>query len=83
MGGVMGAPMYGWMLLYGLLGLVFLVGGGFVMLRVIGRRSLPPGRSSAGSDAAQAEAQMVLRRRYAAGEISREEYLQGKVELED
>jgi uncharacterized membrane protein len=36
-----------------------------------------------GDSPAVREAQDTLRPRYANGEISREEYLQGKVELED
>lgn len=86
MGGVMGAPMYAWILLFGLLGLLF-IGGVFGVLTVIARRPLPRGGAddpTARAGARQAdEAQAALKRRYAAGEISREDYLQAKVELED
>lgn len=43
-----------------------------------GPPQLPPAPSPA-----VREAQDVMKMRYARGEISREEYLQGKVELED
>ena len=80
----MGAPMYGWMLLYGLLGMVLIAGGGLLVWRVLARRSLPPGAPTKRVSPPQPdEAQAALKRRYAAGEISREDYLQAKVELED
>ncbi len=80
----MGAPMLGWMLLYGLLGLLLIGGGALLVLRVLGRRSLPPAGPTTRIGAEQAdETQAALRRRYAAGEISREDYLQAKVELGD
>ena len=80
----MGTPMYGWMLLYGLLGLILIGAGGLLVLRVAGKRSLPQGGPTNSVSAPQAdEAQVTLKRRYAAGEISREDYLQAKVELED
>lgn len=80
----MGAPMYGWMLLFGLLGLALIAGGGLLVWRVLARRSLPPGGPTKSVSPPQPdEAQAALRRRYAAGEISREDYLQAKVELED
>lgn len=79
----MGTPMYGWMLLYGLLGLV-LIGGAAGALCVIARRRWPPGEPTASLSAQKPdEAQAALRRRYASGEINREDYLQAKVELED
>jgi putative membrane protein len=41
------------------------------------------GQITAGEPRGLVEARESLRQRYARGEISREEYLQGKVELED
>jgi putative membrane protein len=86
MGGMMGASGT-WMLLWSLLGLalaVLVVAGGIWAARVLSTRhrdrwpqvnaSAPPGTQ---------EARDALRLRYARGEISREDYLQGKVELED
>lgn len=72
------------MLLWSVLAVVILVAGGIVVARVLGARREPdrPQIRSAES-AAVTEAKDVLRHRYAHGEISREEYLQGKVELED
>lgn len=51
------------------------------MLSARRRTELPPGprEQAPGPD----EAEAALRMRYASGQISREEYLQGKVELED
>ena len=73
-----------WMLLWILLALGLGVTGGFMIAR--GQRNcrtaappqVPPAES-----AAVREAKDALRLRYANGEISREDYLQGKVELED
>jgi uncharacterized membrane protein len=47
-----------------------------------GRKAGPPQLPPAESPAVR-EAKDALRLRYANGEISREDYLQGKVELED
>jgi hypothetical protein len=47
------------------------------------RRTDEPPRAPAGDSSAVREPKDSLRLRYANGEISREEYLQGKVELED
>jgi putative membrane protein len=80
MGGMMGA----WMILWGLVSIAVLVlaviGGMWAVRALSGRdsareptRAVPPPKNPA-----QAE----LRRRYAAGEITREEFLQGKVDLE-
>ncbi len=73
----------GWILLWSLVGLAVLVTGGFVAARALGRshRDSPP--QITGAEPALGEARDALRMRYARGEISREEYLQGKVELED
>jgi len=76
--------MGGWMLLWVLLALVLGVTGGVVIARVVHTRHsarlprVPPAESPAAQQAREA-----LRLRYANGEISREDYLQGKVELED
>lgn len=79
MSGAMGA----WILLWSLVGLAVLVTGGFVAARALGRshRDSPPQITAA--EPALRQARDTLRMRYAHGEISREEYLQGKVELED
>jgi putative membrane protein len=76
-----------WILLWSLLGLalaVLVVAGGIWAARVLGapHRDRPPPVNAAAPPALQ-EARDALRLRYAHGEISREDYLQGKVELED
>lgn len=79
MGGMMHAGLgFIWILL----GLALLAGGG-----IWASRSLAGGRRDSSQihtapDALQ-QAKEELRLRYARGEISREDYLQGKVELED
>jgi putative membrane protein len=81
MGGAMGAWMIGW----GLLSLVVLalaVAGGIWAVRTLAGRKTGRQPSSAILPPDVAEARAVLRRRYAAGEITREDYLQAKVELE-
>ena len=73
-----------WILLWSLLGLAVAVTAGILAVRILraGPRAIEP--QAGGSDsAAVREAKDVLRLRYASGEISREDYLQGKVELED
>lgn len=78
---MMGGASAAWMIGWGLLSLAVLalavIGGVWVVRALTGRQAggaiLPP-------DVAQAQA--VLRRRYAAGEITREDYLQARVELE-
>jgi len=84
MGGMMsGAGMGAWLLVWVLLGLIVVVGGGILAARALGRRG-PNGHAvDASESAALRQARDALRLRYANGEISREEYLQGKVELED
>ena len=82
-----------WILVWSASGLLVLAFVGLMLIGVLGAlvktRAAPIGASRAsrasrgsraapGADPAQAE----LRRRYAAGEISREEFLQGKVDLE-
>jgi putative membrane protein len=81
---MMGAGMGAWMLLGIFLGLAAVVTGGVLVARAISARrgpeppQLPPAESPA-----VREAKESLRLRYAHGEISREDYLQGKVELEE
>ena len=83
MGGMMGTT-GAWILLWILLALALGVAGGFLIARGLHARhsgdppQLPPTESPA-----VREAKDALRLRYANGEISREDYLQGKVELED
>jgi uncharacterized membrane protein len=86
MGSMMGATgsMYVWAILWSLLGLALVVTGGIVVARVLSGRSRTDQRQlDAAEPPGLQEAQATLRRRYASGEISREDYLQGKVELED
>ena len=86
MGGMMGSTgtTGAWILLWILLALGVGVIGGFLNARGLrsGRGAAPPQIPPAES-AAVREAKDTLRLRYANGEISREDYLQGKVELED
>jgi putative membrane protein len=85
MGGTMSGAMGAWMIVWVLLGLAVLglaVAGGVWAARTLAGRET--GRQASGAILPPdiAEAQAVLRRRYAAGEITREDYLQAKVELE-
>jgi putative membrane protein len=85
MGGMMGSTGSGaWVLLWIFLGLTLAVAGGVAVARVLrsGRGTGPSQVSSAESPAVR-QAKDALRLRYANGEISREDYLQGRVELED
>ena len=83
MGGMMGAA-GGWVLGWSILAVVLVVAGGIVAARVLAiRHSTEPPQIGAGDSPAVREAKDALRLRYAHGEISREEYLQGKVELDD
>jgi putative membrane protein len=60
------------------------VAGRIVAVRVLHARHEGRSLPDSGSEAAMADAaRQALRMRYARGEISREDYLQGKVELED
>jgi uncharacterized membrane protein len=75
--------MGGWVLVWILLAVVLVVAGGIVAAgAVAGRHGAVPPQVRAGDSPAGREAKDALRLRYANGEISREEYLQGKVELE-
>jgi uncharacterized membrane protein len=80
---MMGA-MGSWLIVWTLLALALVVTGGVVTARVLTTRyRVEPPQLPAGDSPAVREAKSALRLRYAHGEISREEYLQGKVELED
>jgi hypothetical protein len=84
MGGMMGAPGNWALLWWGLLALVLVMaGGGLTAWALASRHNAKPPRIRAGGSPAVREAKDALRLRYANGGISREEYLQGKVELED
>jgi uncharacterized membrane protein len=85
MGGMMGSTgTAAWVLPWVILALALAVTGGILVARVLGthRRADPAQLHQAESPAVR-EARDALRLRYASGEISREDYLQGKVELED
>jgi uncharacterized membrane protein len=73
-----------WILLWSLLGLALAVTAGMLAVRALhpGHRAAQP-QVGTGDSAAVRQAKDRLRLRYASGEISREDYLQGKVELED
>jgi putative membrane protein len=85
--GMMGGGMGVWLPLWILLGVVAagLVAAGaiFVAHALGGRRHDGPRQVGPAESPGVAAARDALRMRYAHGEISREEYLQGKVELED
>jgi uncharacterized membrane protein len=74
----------GWVLLWILLAVVLVAAGGIVASQVLAvRRSDEPPQVGAGDSPTVREAKDALRLRYANGEISREEYLQGRVELDE
>jgi len=79
-----GAGPGAWMFLWILLSLAVVVTAGVVAARALGRRREPePPQIPPADSPAVREAKDALKMRYARGEIDREEYLQGKVELED
>ncbi len=80
---MMGGPgtMGLWVLLG--LGLLAVAAAGVWVGRARRGRHGRPGQLPPPAAPGLAEAQAALRLRYAHGEISREDYLQGKVELED
>ncbi len=86
MGGMMGAT-GSWVLLWSLLSLalaVLAVAGGVWVARILSSRHRDSPRQIRDIPTpGLQEARDALRLRYAHGEISREDYLQGKVELED
>jgi uncharacterized membrane protein len=86
MGGMMGTTgtTGAGILLWILLALGVGVIGGFLIAHSLHtRRGTAPPQIPPAESAAVQEAKDALRLRYANGEISREDYLQGKVELED
>jgi uncharacterized membrane protein len=85
MGGMMGSTATGaWILLWSVLGLALLVAGGVLVARAVAGRHSTESRQLREADSpGLQQARDTLRLRYANGEISREDYLQGKVELED
>ena len=86
MGGMMDASgvVSAWVVLWIVLDLAVGVTGGFLIARSLqARHNAAPPQIPPGESPAVREAKDALRLRYANGEINREEYLQGKVELED
>jgi putative membrane protein len=78
-------PASTWMILWSVVGLAVLVlavAGSVLTVRALAGRGADVGSTPALSPPGLAEATAELRRRYAAGEITREDYLQGKVDLE-
>jgi len=77
---------YAWVLilLWSLLALVVVGTSGVVLAKVLSSRHQAGAQQVRSAEPPSLdEAQHALRLRYAHGEISREDYLQGKVELED
>jgi putative membrane protein len=86
MGGMMGTSgtVGAWIILWILLAIAVGVTGGFLIAHALhARRGAEPPQTPPTESPAVREAKDALRLRYANGEISREDYLQGKVELED
>jgi len=86
MGGMMGTAgtAWAWIVLWIVLGVAVLVTGGVVAARALAtRRDAASAPVRAGEPPGLPEARAALRMRYANGQMSREDYLQGKVELED
>ena len=79
-----GGDMWAWILLWVILGVAVVVTVGVVVVRAVGGGRKPePSHIPPAESPAVREAKDALKMRYAKGEIDREEYLQGKVELED
>jgi uncharacterized membrane protein len=85
MGGMMGGAGTGaWVLVWIFLGLAVVATGGVLLARALGTRRGPEPRQIPPAESpAVREAKDALKLRYANGGMSREDYLQGKVELED
>ena len=84
MGGMTGgAVIWPWVLLWTFLGLAVTVAAGVAVARSLGWHKAEQPRIGPPEPPAEQQARDALRLRYAKGEISREEYLQGKVEIED
>jgi uncharacterized membrane protein len=85
MGGMMGTAGTSevWIILWIILGAVLLAAGIMVALVLTTRHRAERALVSGAELPGVRDAQAALRLRYANGDISREEYLQGKVELED
>jgi len=72
-----------WAILLSLVGLAVAVTCGIVSARVLRGRLDGHALNQESKSRETDDARAALRMRYARGEISREDYLQGKVELED
>lgn len=84
MADMMGAGMGAWVLLWIILGLAVAVAAGAVAAAALRtRREADRLHSGPAEPSAVQRAKDELRLRYSKGEINREEYLQGKVDLED
>jgi uncharacterized membrane protein len=83
MGAMMSSGMGAWVLLWIFLGLAVAVTAGVVMARALGWHKADQPQIGSAEPPVVQQAKDALRLRYANSEISREEYLQGKVELED
>jgi putative membrane protein len=85
MGGMMsgGTDMWPWVALWIFLGCVVVVIVGIAIARTVGWHKAEQPQITPPESTGTQRAWDALRLRYAKGEISREEYLQGKVELED
>ena len=82
--GTASGAIYLWIALWTALGLVLAVSCGVVAARMLGsRHAARNDQIGAGGSPGLEDARAALRLRYARGEISRDDYLQGKVELED
>lgn len=82
---MMGASggMYLWIALWVVLGVAVAAAAAIVVARSLSGRQQQHHEVASASSRSVRDAQDALRQRYARGEISREEYLQGKIELED